>query len=430
MLHSRQSIFPILLVNFIGSLGYSIVLPFLVILVTRFGGNELIYGLMGATYSFFQLIGAPVLGNWSDRIGRRRVLLLSQAGTFLAWLVFLFALLIPETQLSAVNSTFWGSFVITIPLLLLFFARVLDGITGGNISVANAYLADITEEEQRKANFGKMAVSGNLGFILGPAIAGLLGATALGYILPVATAMMISLIAIGVIYFQLKEVHCKPELKRKVENDQMGTVLGAEHKECYRIEGHDSLGFREILQIRFVPYILVIYFLVFLAFNLFYVAFPIYAIQSLEWNAVDLGIFYSLLGGLMALFQGPVLSWLSNKISDALLVFAGTIILSIGFYLFTFNQIYILYTGVVLFAAGNGLMWPSFLSIVSKLGGKKEQGAVQGIASSAGSLASIVGLIAGGLLFGQLGTSLFIIATLILLIIAVGSRPLFRIKTR
>ena len=92
---TTNSIFPILLVNFIGTLGYSIVLPFLIVLVLDFGGNELIYGVLGATYSFFQLIGAPILGNWSDKIGRRRVLLLSQAGTFLAWILVFNCPLLP-----------------------------------------------------------------------------------------------------------------------------------------------------------------------------------------------------------------------------------------------------------------------------------------------------------------------------------------------
>jgi len=76
----NKSLFPILLINFIGTLGFSIVIPFLVILVTNFGGNALIYGLIGATYSFFQLIGAPLLGKWSDIYGRRKILILSQAG--------------------------------------------------------------------------------------------------------------------------------------------------------------------------------------------------------------------------------------------------------------------------------------------------------------------------------------------------------------
>ena len=154
---NHRIIFPILLVNFIGTLGYSIILPFLVVLVIRLGGNELVYGIMGATYSFFQLLGAPILGDWSDRYGRKKILLLSQAGTFLAWILFVIALLIPNTILAEVNSSIFGVFVLTIPLLVLFSARALDGITGGNVSVANAYLADISSDDNRKSNFGKMS---------------------------------------------------------------------------------------------------------------------------------------------------------------------------------------------------------------------------------------------------------------------------------
>jgi len=214
---SSLSIFPILLVNFIGTLGYSIVLPFLVILVLKFGGNELIYGIMGATYSFFQLIGAPVLGNWSDRIGRKRVLLISQTGTFIAWGIFLIALIIPSKDLFRIDSGFLGTFVLTAPLILLFLARVLDGITGGNVSVANAYLADITTKEDRNKNYGKMSAAGNLGFIIGPAAAGVLGATIMGDILPIIMAMIISMVAIGAIKYGLQDnIVCK-ELDKSVD---------------------------------------------------------------------------------------------------------------------------------------------------------------------------------------------------------------------
>jgi MFS family permease len=109
------SLLPILSVNFVGTLGFSIVLPFLVFLVTRWGGNALIYGLMGATYSFFQLIGAPILGRWSDRFGRRKILLLSQLGTLISWLVFLTAFFLPAITISEVNSRSLGQFTITLP---------------------------------------------------------------------------------------------------------------------------------------------------------------------------------------------------------------------------------------------------------------------------------------------------------------------------
>ena len=91
--------------------------------------------------------------------------------------IFLFALFLPNENLFSINSTFFGTFVITLPLLVLFFARSIDGITGGNISVANAYLADISSDENRSKNFGKNGNIFESWFIVGPALAGILGAT-------------------------------------------------------------------------------------------------------------------------------------------------------------------------------------------------------------------------------------------------------------
>lgn len=171
------SIFPLLFSNFIVTLGFSIVLPFLVFLVIDFGGNSIIYGILAAIYPAFQLIGAPLLGKWSDRIGRKKVLLVSNTGTFIGWIIFLAALLVPVWPIHNIDSQVAGSFVITLPLIILFLARGIDGITGGNISVANAYLADVSTDKDRSKNFGKMAISSNLGFIIGPVLAGILGTT-------------------------------------------------------------------------------------------------------------------------------------------------------------------------------------------------------------------------------------------------------------
>jgi len=410
------TIFPILLVNFIGTLGYSIILPFLIILVIKFGGNELIYGTIGATYSFFQLIGAPILGRWSDKFGRKKILLLSQGGTFLAWVLFVVALRIPSTTLTEVDSSILGIFILTTPLLILFFARALDGITGGNVSVANAYLADITTEKYRKSNFGKMAASGNLGFIIGPALAGVLGGTILGELLPVLIAMFISLIAIFVIAFLLRE--SKPhEINQTVESCRIKKVFGQEHKECYEIQGEDKINFKQTLTFNHIPFILVLYFIIFLAFNFFYVAFPVHAVESLRWSLLELGVFFSVLGFIMVGVQGPVLSKVSDKFSDSVLTIVGSILLAACFFLFTSHNDVLIYLGVVLFSSGNGLMWPSFLSILSKVAGQTYQGAIQGYASSAGSLASIIGLITGGLFYGWLGVMTFWIPGILLVVI-------------
>ncbi|HEX9691649.1 MAG TPA: MFS transporter [Gemmatimonadales bacterium] len=336
---SRVQLLPILTVNFVGTLGFGIVLPFLVYLVTRLGGNAVIYGVLGATYSLFQLVGAPILGRWSDRMGRRRILLLSQIGTLVSWGIFLIALAIPARPMVTVNSAALGVFTLTVPLVVLFLARALDGLTGGNVSVANAYLADITPESERGAAFGKMSVASNLGFIMGPALAGVLGATALGETLPVMAAFVISVVGTVIIAVRLPESN------------------------------------------------------------------PCVLLQEPESTSV--------------------------AVSDRTLLLLGSAILAVSFAFFASIRTATLYAGAALLAVGNGLMWPSLLSILSKAARPSIQGAVQGIAGSSSAVASIVGLLVGGVLYGLLGGLVFPIATavtagvfLMALLTGTGSRTM------
>ena len=234
----QPSLFPLLLVNFVGTLGYSIILPFLVFLVMKFGGDAITYGLLAATYPAFQLIGAPLLGRWSDIYGRKKVLLLSNVGTSFGWILFLFALFLPADKSFTINTLFIGTLVISVPLLLLFLARAIDGITGGNISIANAYLADLSSDQTRSKNFGKMAISSNLGFILGPALAGILGGTIYGEILPVTAALILSLVTIFVIGFLLRESKPSSEKMLVPEGRTISKVFAQECRECYSTEGY------------------------------------------------------------------------------------------------------------------------------------------------------------------------------------------------
>lgn len=413
---SQISLYPILSVNFVGTLGFSIVLPFLIFLVTRFGGNALIYGIMGATYSAFQLIGAPILGKWSDLQGRRKILLLSQVGTLISWFIFLLAMFLPVSNMLEVNSRFLGTFTLTLPLIVLFFARALDGITGGNVSVANAYLADITTEDKRSENFGKMAISSNLGFVVGPALAGLLGATAWGETLPVLAAVVISTIATFIIIFMLPE--SKPcILEKDPEALNVRKVLGQEQKECYRITSKENIRIKDILKLPNIPYLLIIYFLIFLGFNFFYVAFPAHAVQGLNWELADTGAFFSFLSIMMVLVQGPVLSRASKKWADCTLVIAGSFILAASFVFFLSAENWMIYLGAALLALGNGIMWPSVLSLLSRAADEKYQGTIQGFASSGGSLASIIGLIAGGILYEVSSSGIFVLSAAIIFIV-------------
>lgn len=410
----RVSIVPILSVNFVGTLGFSIVLPFLIFLVTRWGGNALIYGVISATYSVFQFVGAPILGRWSDRYGRKKVLLLSQAGTLFSWILLLAAFYLPTQPLIHLSSE-TGVFL-SLPLLVLFLARALDGLTGGNVSVAQAYLADITEEKDRSASFGRMAVSANLGFVLGPAIAGLLGATAWGELLPVLAAAVISLAATVLIVTKLPESRLCV-LKQDPEHPSVRKMFGQEHKECFDIKGPRSISFKEVLTLDSVPWLLGIYFLVMLGFNFFYVAFPVYAAQGLEWSITRVGIFFSVMGLLMAAVQGPLLTYVTARFSDKSLAMFGSLFLSASFVLFLSPNSWLLYLGVALLALGNGIMWPSVVSTLSKTAGETYQGVVQGFAGSVGAGASIVGLIGGGILYEFFGARVFVLSSGMILLV-------------
>ena len=187
------------------------------------------------------------------------------------------------------------------------------------------------------------------------------------------------------------------------------------------MEGEGQYTFTDILKLKGVANMLLIYFLIFLAFNFFYVSFPVHAVAGMQWTVFQLGIFFSVLSGVMIVFQGPVLHRLSSKFSDTRLFFAGCLALMLGFYAFTSSQELGLYTGVLLFAAGNGIAWPSFMSVLSKVGQKSQQGAIQGFASSAGSLASIIGLVLGGVLYTQLLGSVFLIPAIIMLVVVLIS---------
>jgi MFS family permease len=423
----KNSLLPLLLITFIGTLGFSIVLPFLVFLVIDLGGNAIVYGILSAMYPAFQLIGAPILGRWSDIYGRKKILLLSHGGTLAGWIIFLIALFLPVNNLFNVNSTIIGTFAITLPLAALFLARAIDGLTGGNVSVASAYVADISSDENRSKNFGKMAISSNLGFIVGPALAGILVATVYGEVLPVLAALIISLVVLVVIVFFLKETKCSI-LMETPEKNYVGRVFSFESKECYKTANPKRLKFRDVFKLKHISFLLVLYFLIFLGFNIFYTSFPIHAVDGLGWTVTQMGIFYAVLSGIMVLVQGPILRLALKKFSEEQLVIIGSMILGTNFILFVSPDIILIYGAAVLFAVGNGLMWPSVMSILANRAGIVYQGTVQGVANSFGSLASIIGLLVGGLLYNMLGATTFLVSAGVIFSVFIMSFRLMKAK--
>jgi predicted MFS family arabinose efflux permease len=348
------------------------------------------------------------------------VLVASQGGTLAAWLLFLVALDLPASSLGS----FQGA-TLTVPLLLVFAARALDGGTGGNISVANAYVADLTRDapELRQAAFGRMGMAASLGFVLGPAAAGLLGGTPWGPRLPIAIAAALAAATTVAIVFFLDEPSGRcpegPPLPGAIEAE-----LHQQAKPCHTRPEKRVL--RTWIARGEVAPVLLATFLLFLAFNFFYAAFPVHAVASYGWGARDLGVFFAVLSGLMFLAQGPLLAFVSKHLAPPAVFAIGMAFLAAAVACFPIAGGSLAYAGAGFFALGNGLSWPTFQARVAELG-EQEQGAVQGAVTSASSLASIAGLVVGALLYPTLGGTLFLVAagffTLVLVLTPLWFRP-------
>lgn len=402
--------FPILAVNFIGVLGYSVVVPILIFLVEKMGGNAFVYGILGAVYPAFQLVGSPWLGRLSDRIGRKKVLFLSQAGTFLAWLLFILAIYLPVEEVLFEGKGPDG-FLITLPLACLFTARALDGFTGGNIAVANAYMADISDEQNRSENFGKMSASMSLAFVLGPALAGLLSTSALEELLPVLVAAVISLVTMILIQLWLKET-----LDLPAQPTRPGRILsrffGQAHKSCRNPETRKS-KFRDLLAYENMPLLFLLYLIVFLSFSLFYVGFPVYSSQVLGWSAKELGGFLAISSLLMFGVNTYGIKYLNRYTTPRVLMLAGSVLMAGSFFLLTQQQFVSLAAANVFLSVGNGILWPSFMSILSESSPPDKIGSIMGWGNSMGSLGSIMGLLLGGFLYTRMGAGLFFLGAVL-----------------
>jgi DHA1 family tetracycline resistance protein-like MFS transporter len=194
-------------------------------------------------------------------------------------------------------------------------------------------------------------------------------------------------------------------------------VMGQEQRDCYELELAPKLGTLEILRLPSIAFLMTLYFLVYLAFNFFYIAFPVHAATRLGWSLTDTGIFFAVASLMMVTVQGPVLSRLSRRFSDRLLISAGSLLLAVSFLGYMSNDTVAIYAGTALLALGNGIMWPSITASLAKATAKEVQGTVQGFAGSAAAVASILGLLAGGLIYGLIGGLIFAAAAAVTLVV-------------
>jgi DHA1 family tetracycline resistance protein-like MFS transporter len=196
---------PILLLTFVNVIGFSVLIPVVPEVLILYTGKSsgLLYGTFISAYALSQFIAAPVLGALSDRYGRRPILLLSQFGTLLSWAFFASAYFVPQ------DLRFLG---VSLPLIIIAFSRITDGITGGNISVAQAWVSDRTTKKEKTKAFGLIGAMFGMGFLIGPAIGGFTVSTPYHYLGTAIFAFLLSLVTLGFIFFGLKE--SLPESKR------------------------------------------------------------------------------------------------------------------------------------------------------------------------------------------------------------------------
>jgi len=366
----------IFLTIFVNLIGFGIIIPLLPFYAQTFGASPLAIGLLFAAYSICQLIAAPVLGDWSDRYGRRPVLVFSLAGTVVSFVL-----------LALANS-----------LALLFVARIVDGLSGGNISTARAYVADITEPKDRARAYGLIGAAFGLGFILGPALSGVLAG--ISYTAPIWAAAAITLVATAVAWFWLPET---------VHRARAGT--GMPLRSLAEMLGRPGLG--RVLAVDFIYWF---------AFAIFQTTFALFTAERFRFDASQTGYFFSAFGVLGAIVQGGFIRPIVHRLGDRTTFLLGLLLSAAGLVGATLSHSVPMFAATLVpLAFGIGFGHPTVSSLVSRSARGDEQGRVQGAASAVESLGRTVGPVWGNASlqrFGEatpyLSAAAFLMVTLIL----------------
>ncbi|MFT4587411.1 MAG: DHA1 family tetracycline resistance protein-like MFS transporter [Candidatus Binatia bacterium] len=361
---NRPSLLIIFLTVFIDLIGFGIVLPLLSIYAELFGGSYLLVGVIAASYSMMQFVFAPAWGRLSDKIGRRPVILISLAGASGSYALF------------AIASRFPGE----TGLLVLLLSRIFAGICGANLSVASAYIADITPPEQRSKRMGLIGMAFGLGFICGPII-GAVTSAKWGLEAPGWAAAAVCGLNFILAIFILKESrkpgsHHAPHMPK--------------WKQISKTLKHPKIGF-----------LIGIFFLATFCFTCFEVTFPMRMKSGLQFSASTVGYLFAYCGVIAAVIQGGLIGRLVKKYGEEKLIVISLFILSGGLVMLPYQtSLGWVMVGLGVFAVGSGLNRPPTFGLISQNASDDEQGATMGVAQSAGSLARMIGPIVASVLYG------------------------------
>jgi MFS transporter, DHA1 family, tetracycline resistance protein len=348
---------------FIDLIGFGIVLPLLPLYVKQFGASGFVAGLLLMSYSLMQFFFAPMWGRLSDKIGRRPVLLISLVA-------------------SAIGYVIWG---FSTSLAMLFLSRIVAGFGNANLAVAQAYIADVTPEENRAQGMGMIGAAFGLGFVLGPAIAG--AVISFG-----VQPNMLGFIAAGFSIIDLIfTAACLPEPETRKGKAHNVFSLGAD------------FFFKTIADKKFSLSLFIIFISTF-AFANMETTLVLLTSQYYNFTMAQNSYLFAGLGLVMVVIQGGLIRQLSKKYPDAQLVSIGTALIAVGLVLTPATHSFVvLCVALIILATGSGINNPSNSSLLSKLSPTDETGGVMGIGQSMSTLGRILGPMAGGFLFDTMG---------------------------
>lgn len=365
----RRTLTFILLTQFLGFAGIGLigpVLPFILADLVAPADLAQVNGLVFTSFSFFQFLAVPGLGALSDRYGRRPVLLFCLIGSAVGYLLL------------GIGGALW----------ILFLGRIIDGITGGNIGVLFAVVADVTEPAQRSRYYGLLGAVGGLGFVVGPAVGTLLSRAGLSAPVYAAAAVYVFNTLYGLAYMP----ETLPPEKRK--------------NEIYIGDLNPFAALFNVLRIPQIFLLLVAIFLFSLPFAALQTNLSVYGKDVLGATPDSVGIVFTIIGVIGVVVQGFLIRRLQPIFGDVRLAITGLLIIAVAFGILVLigvtRQSWPLYIGAAVFAFGNSLATPSLTGLVSNAVSPREQGLVQGGNQGVQALARIVGPYASGLLYTQI----------------------------
>ncbi|MBX3036069.1 MAG: MFS transporter [Anaerolineales bacterium] len=345
---------------FVDLLSYGIMLPLLPFFVQAQDGGALIAGMLSSFYAFTQLFTGPIIGSLSDRFGRRPVLLICLCGTALGYLI-----------LGLANS-----------LPLLFLAVLIDGLTGGNLTTVYAYIADVTNSENRARGMGLVGAAFGLGLMAGPALGGFL--SQYGLYVPAFVACGIALANVVFGFFVLPE-------SLPIEKRTSKPI-----SESFNWMKQFTGLFRQIN----IQKLLIAMFLLNLAFAGLQSNFPLYSNYRFQWNPTQNGYFYLYVGVCAVFIQGFLFGKLQPRFGEKRLTIFGLTLMAIGLAFMAFApQAWMLFPAVTIVALGTGTSIPSLTALVSLRVSESEQGRLMGGTQTLLALTNIFGPIIAGVSF-------------------------------